>query len=54
VKGQLVPSAGQKLSVQSGWYLLLQKIPHGENRFLQGGNGAENTTEKFRQWFVCP
>ncbi len=50
----LVPSAGQKLPVQPDWYLPLQKIPHGENRFLQVGNGAENTTENFRQCFVCP
>jgi hypothetical protein len=40
------------IPVQPGWYLPLQKkIPLRENRFLQGGNGAENTTEKFRQCF---
>jgi hypothetical protein len=42
----LVTSAGQKTPVEPGWYLPLQKIPLAENRFLQAGNGAENTNEK--------
>jgi len=35
VTGWLVPSAGQKIPVQHGWYLPPQKIPLAENRFLQ-------------------
>jgi hypothetical protein len=42
----LVPSAGQKIPVEPGWYLPRQKIPLAENRFLHAGNGAENTKEK--------
>jgi len=38
VTGWLVPSAGQKILVQLGWYL-----PLAEDRFLQAGKGAENT-----------
>jgi len=41
-----VPSAGQKIPVEPGWYLPPQKIPLAENRFLHAGNGAENTKEK--------
>ncbi len=52
VTGWLVPSAGQKIPVQPGWYLPLQKIPLAENRFLQAGKGAENTKEKSRQCFT--
>jgi hypothetical protein len=48
VTGWLVPSAGQNIPVQPGWYLLPQKILLAEYRFLQAGNGAENTTEKFQ------
>jgi hypothetical protein len=46
-----VPSAGQKIPVQPGWYLPSQKIALAENIFLQVGKGAENTKEKFRQYF---
>jgi len=56
VTSWLVPSAGQKISVQPGWYLPLQKIPLAEDRFLQTGKGAENTKEKSRAVlyvFVC-
>jgi len=52
VTGWLVPSTGQKISVQPGWYLPPQKIPLAENRFLQAGEGAENTKEKSRQCFT--
>ncbi len=52
VTGWLVPCAGQKIPVQPGWYLPPQKIPLAENRFLQAGNGAENTKEKSRQRFT--
>jgi len=48
VTGWLVPSTGQKIPVQSAWYLPRQTIPLAENRFLQAGNGAENTKEKSR------
>jgi hypothetical protein len=37
VTGWLVPSAGQKILVQPGWYLPRHKIPLAENRFLEGG-----------------
>jgi len=47
-----VPSAGQKIPVESRWYHPLQKIPLAENRFLQAGKGAENTKEKSRQCFT--
>jgi hypothetical protein len=53
VIGWLVPSAGQKIPVQPGWwYLPPQKIPLAENRFSQAGKGAENTKEKSRQCFL--
>jgi hypothetical protein len=48
----LVPSAGQKIPVQPGWYLPPQKILLAENRFLQTRKGAENTKEKSRQCFT--
>jgi hypothetical protein len=50
VTAWLVPSAGQKIPVQPGWYLLQQqqKIPLAENRFLQAAKGAENTKEKIQ------
>jgi len=50
--GWLAPSTGQKNPVQPGWYLPPRKIPLAENRFLQAGNGAENTKEKSRQCFL--
>jgi len=53
VTGWLVRSAGQKIPVQPGWYLLPHTIPLAENRFLQPGNGAENTKENPRQCFPC-
>ncbi len=37
VTGWLVPSAGQKIPVQPGWYLPPQNIPLAENRCLQAG-----------------
>jgi len=37
---ELVPSTGQKIPIQPGWYLPLQKIWLAENRFLQGGKGS--------------
>jgi hypothetical protein len=43
-----VPSAGQKIAVQSGWYLPLEKILLAENRFFHAGKGAENTKEKIQ------
>jgi hypothetical protein len=52
VIGWLVPSAGQKIPVQPGWYLPPQKIPLAENRFLEVGKGAENTKEKSRPCFT--
>jgi len=51
VAGWPVPSAGQKIPLQPGWYLPPQKIPFVENRFLLAGKGAENTKEKFRHCF---
>ncbi len=53
VTGWLVRSVGQKIPVEPGWYLPPQNIPLAENRFLQAGNGAENTKEKSRQSFTC-
>jgi hypothetical protein len=50
--GWLVPSAGQKIPVQLGWYLPLQKIPLAENTFLQAGQRADNTKEKSRECFT--
>jgi hypothetical protein len=48
MRGWLIPSTGQKIPVQPGWYLPPQKIiPLTENRFLQAGKGAENTKEIF-------
>jgi hypothetical protein len=44
----LVRSTGQKIPIQPGWYLPLQKIPLAENRFLQAGIGAKNTKEKIQ------
>jgi hypothetical protein len=52
VTGWLVPSTGQKIPAQPGWYLPSQKIRLAENRFLQASKGAENTKEKSRQWFT--
>jgi len=52
VTGWLVPSAGQKIPVWLGWYLPPQGILLAENRFLQAGNGAENTKEKSKQCFT--
>jgi hypothetical protein len=52
VTGWLVPSASQKIPVQPGWYLQLQKIRPAENTFLQAGKGAENTKEEFRLCFM--
>jgi hypothetical protein len=43
VTGWLVPSAGQKIPVQPGWYPPPQNIPLAENRFLQAGK--EGSTE---------
>jgi hypothetical protein len=48
----LVPSAGQKIPVQPGWYLPTQKIPLAENKFLHASKGDENTKEKSRQCFT--
>ncbi len=57
VTSWLVSSVGQKIPVQLGWYLPLQKVLLAENRFLQAGKGAENTKENFWQpflwWVVC-
>jgi hypothetical protein len=54
VRGWLVPSTGQKIPLQPGWYLPPQKkLPLAENRFLHAGKGAENTKEKkSRQCFM--
>jgi hypothetical protein len=52
VTGWLVPSTGQKIPLQPGWYLPPQKIPLAENRFLQAFKGAENTKEKSKQCFM--
>jgi len=56
--GWLAPSTRQKNPVQPGWYLPPRKIPLAENRFLQAGNGAENTKENpgsaFTFFFKCP
>jgi hypothetical protein len=49
VTGWSVPSAGQKIPVESGWYLPQQKIPLAEKRFLQASKGAENTKKKIRR-----
>jgi hypothetical protein len=48
VTGYMVPSAGQKIQVQPGWYLPPKKISLAKNGFLQAGKGAENTKEKSR------
>jgi len=50
--GWLVPSAGQKIPVQPGWYLPLQKNLLAGNRFIQAGEGAENTKEKSRHLYA--
>jgi hypothetical protein len=52
ITGWLVPSVGQKIPLQPGWYLPPQKILLAENRFLQAGKGAENTKEKSRWCFT--
>jgi len=44
--GWLVPSACQKIPIQSSWYFPPQKILLAKNRFVQAGKGAENTKEK--------
>jgi hypothetical protein len=49
----LVPSAGQKIPVQPGWYLPLQKNLLAGNKFIQAGKGAENRKEKSRQCFMA-
>jgi len=51
VTGWPGPSAGQNFPVEPGWYLPPQKIPLAGNRFLQAGNGVENTKQKSRQCF---
>jgi hypothetical protein len=48
-RAYLVPSAGQKIPVQPGWYLAPQKILLAENHFLQTGKAAEFTKEESRQ-----
>jgi hypothetical protein len=53
VTGCMVPSPGQKIPVQPGWYLPPWKIPLAENRFLQVGNQAEITKEKSTQCFTA-
>ncbi len=50
----MVPSAGQKIPVQPGWYLPPQKTPCHKNSFLQAGKEAENTKEKSRQCVAEP
>jgi 4-alpha-glucanotransferase len=40
VTGWLVPSAGENIPVEPGWYIPGWKIPLDENRFLQAGNGT--------------
>jgi hypothetical protein len=52
VTGWLVPSAGENIPVDPGWYIPGWKIPLDENRFLQAGKGPENTKEKSTIW--CP
>jgi hypothetical protein len=51
VTGWLVPSAGQKITLQPGCYLPPQKIPLALKRFLEAGKGVENTKEKSGQCF---
>jgi hypothetical protein len=49
----LVPSAGQKIPVQPGWYLQQQKILLAENRFLQVRElkiHRKNPGSAFRIW----
>jgi hypothetical protein len=41
----MIPSSGQKIPVQLGWYLPPQKVPLAENKFFQTQNGAENIKE---------
>jgi hypothetical protein len=52
LRGPLVPSAGQKIPVQPGWYLPQQKIPLAGNKFLRAGEGAEYTKEKSKLCFT--
>jgi len=52
VTGWLVPSTGQKIPVQPGWYLPPQKIPLAENKFPEASKGDEKTKEKSRQCFA--
>jgi len=54
VTGWLVPSAGQKIPVQPGWYLPPQKTPLHKSSFLQAGKEVENTKEKSRQCVAEP
>jgi hypothetical protein len=53
VTGGLVTSTGQKIPIQPGRYLPQWKTPLDENRFLQAGNGPENTKEKSRWCFTA-
>jgi hypothetical protein len=46
VTAWLIPSAGQKIPIQPGWYIPPQKIPLAENRFLQASKGVGNKKEK--------
>jgi hypothetical protein len=50
--GWLVPSTVQKIPVQRGWYLPLQRILLVRNKFLQVGKRIKNTKEKSRQCFI--
>jgi hypothetical protein len=45
VTGWVIPSAGQKIPVETGWYLPRQMISLAEKRFLHASKGAENTKE---------
>jgi len=46
VTAWLIPSSGQKIPIQPGWYIPPQKIPLAEKRFLQASKGAGNKKEK--------
>ncbi len=48
--GWLVPSVGQKIPVQPGLYLPLQKILLAENRFLQAGQIEAELFTKLLKW----
>jgi len=50
----LVPSAGQKIPVQPGWYLPRWKIPLDESRFLHACKGYKSTREKIGECFTSP